>query len=460
MHVIKVFILISLLLGSVGCSVNKNSAPVPQEEVNPRPQWVTNRPISSFDFIGIGMARKDANPNDFQDIAKRNALSDLVSEISVQVSSNSLLFTVERDNTFREDFKNIIRTESNTEITDFQVAGVWENDREYWVFYRLNRQTHRQQVELRKRQASQRAFSFYQAAKEAEQTDVRLAINNYLKSLDALKEFWNDNLEFEHQGRTLFLATEAYQSLQQLCSGIQMQLNNDRIVLNVGNSFQQDLQGAVSYRGQPVDAFPVNLNYPGQHGMVRGTLNTNRTGVFSFQIARINRERNNPNVELTYRVPDLIENGLDRRIALGFLSPLSNWRKVVPILVEPPLVHIISDERNLGVTRRSESVKNFLQAELVRRNFKFTNNPGDADVTITVSGDTKPLGNSGDFHTTALDLTVRAINNANGLTLFSESLTNIRGVQLDHERAGEVAYQRAEQDLRRTTVNRIVEAIN
>jgi hypothetical protein len=451
---------ISFFIGllALSCSAPKSAQQI-QEEVNPRPQWVQQRPITSFDYIGIGMARKDVNPFDFQDIAKRNALSDLVSEISVQVSSNSLMFQIERDNTFREDFKNTIKTQSNLEIRDFQVVGTWENDKEYWIYYRLNRATYREQVETEKRNAGQRAFRFYKAAKEAESSNVILAINNYLKSMDALKEFWNETIEFEEDGKKIFLATDAYQALQNLISGMQMQLNADKLELNVGNGFTQNLQGAVSLRGQPAPNFPVNVHFPGQNGIVRGILTTNNSGVFTFQISKVNRERNNPVVDLSYRVDDIVDPSLDRRMAMAFLSQLSSWRKVVSLDIQPPLVHIKSDEKNLNKRRSSESIKNFLQTELVRRNFRLTENPSLADVTLTVSGNTQPLGASGDFHTTALDLTIRVINNTNGLTLFSESITNIRGVQLDHERAGEVAYQRAEQDLRRNTVNQIANAI-
>jgi hypothetical protein len=57
------------------------------------PNWVTKRPVNSFKFIGVGFADKLSNAN-YQSEAKKNALFDLSSEIKVDISTNSILYTV------------------------------------------------------------------------------------------------------------------------------------------------------------------------------------------------------------------------------------------------------------------------------------------------------------------------------------------------------------------------------
>ena len=49
----------------------------------PRPTWVSARPVTGGYYVGIGLANK--NRPDAQEAAKKNALNDLASEISVTV---------------------------------------------------------------------------------------------------------------------------------------------------------------------------------------------------------------------------------------------------------------------------------------------------------------------------------------------------------------------------------------
>ncbi|MCT4624071.1 MAG: LPP20 family lipoprotein, partial [Schleiferiaceae bacterium] len=85
----------------IGCSSTKVIEPEPT--VAPAPNWVKQKPIESPYYSGIGMAIKSSP--DYLAIAKNNALNDLASEISVQIKSSSVLYQVENNDRFREEFK-------------------------------------------------------------------------------------------------------------------------------------------------------------------------------------------------------------------------------------------------------------------------------------------------------------------------------------------------------------------
>ena len=82
----------TLLLTS--CGSPKEVAPI--EPPAPRPSWVSSKPINSGMYSGIGMAYKSAGA-DYIAMAKNNALNDLASEISVNISSSSLFYQIEQD---------------------------------------------------------------------------------------------------------------------------------------------------------------------------------------------------------------------------------------------------------------------------------------------------------------------------------------------------------------------------
>ena len=83
--------------------------PLSGQQTN-RPDWVKQHPVSGLSYIGIGMA--EISEGDYQQKAKQNALSDLVSEIQVVIAANSLLNTLEDDGNVKQTFAESIRTEA------------------------------------------------------------------------------------------------------------------------------------------------------------------------------------------------------------------------------------------------------------------------------------------------------------------------------------------------------------
>ena len=73
--------------------------PLSGQQTN-RPDWVKQHPVSGLSYIGIGMA--EISGGDYQQKAKQNALSDLVSEIQVVIAANSLLNTLGDDGNVKQ----------------------------------------------------------------------------------------------------------------------------------------------------------------------------------------------------------------------------------------------------------------------------------------------------------------------------------------------------------------------
>src|SRR5262245_17154640 len=105
-----------------------------------RPDWVKARPASSGYYIGVGLASKSRG--DHQETAKKNALNDLASEISVTVEGNSLLYTLDQKTRFDESFTSTIKTTTTELIEGFELVDTWENGTEYWTYYRLSKAEH------------------------------------------------------------------------------------------------------------------------------------------------------------------------------------------------------------------------------------------------------------------------------------------------------------------------------
>ena len=72
--------------------------------------------------------------------AKKNALYDLASEIKVDISSNSVLYTVQNNNNFNENFNSLIKLSNSDNIEGYTLVDSYENEKQYWVYYQLDKQ--------------------------------------------------------------------------------------------------------------------------------------------------------------------------------------------------------------------------------------------------------------------------------------------------------------------------------
>ena len=185
------------------------------------PEWVSNRPFSSDHYIGIASASK--NNTGYQQIAKKNALYDLLSEIRVTIQSVSILSQIDKNGSFKEEFESTIKSSAADELENFEMVGSYEDEQDYWVYYRISKEEYAKQKGENRERAQKMALQFFEKARNAEQAkNYVTAIDFYLQSLLALKAYWGENLEVEHEGRSVFIAIECYTQLQSLLDQINL----------------------------------------------------------------------------------------------------------------------------------------------------------------------------------------------------------------------------------------------
>ena len=124
-----------ILLVTLSCSPNTSVAK------RRAPQWVKERPVSSEYYIGIAVTNKNTNAGNYMQLAKNQALQDLASEISINISSNSVLHQFEDNTSFKEEFEANVKTSIVQELEAYEMLASWTNKKtnEYWVYYRLSK---------------------------------------------------------------------------------------------------------------------------------------------------------------------------------------------------------------------------------------------------------------------------------------------------------------------------------
>ncbi len=186
-----------------------------------QPEWVTNRPNSPTYYIGVASASK-TNTN-YQKIAKRNALDDLLGEIRITIQSVSILNQIDKNGTFKEEFESTIKSSVADEIENLELVDTYEDEQNYWVYYRISKEEYADQKQRNREQVQKMAMQFYGKARNAEESkNYVTAIDFYLQTLLAIKAYWGENIEATYEGESIFLALESYTQLQRLLDEIDL----------------------------------------------------------------------------------------------------------------------------------------------------------------------------------------------------------------------------------------------
>ncbi|QZT35822.1 LPP20 family lipoprotein [Halosquirtibacter xylanolyticus] len=133
----------------LGVSLTIMSCSGPKKAVTPLadlPSWVKQPPIADFYYVGLGSVEKTPyNVNDYRETAKKSALSEISSAISVAVKSNSSLQSVDNQQGVQHHFQSNIITESAHNLEGVELVDSWENDNVYWAYYRLSKLKYQEQ---------------------------------------------------------------------------------------------------------------------------------------------------------------------------------------------------------------------------------------------------------------------------------------------------------------------------
>src|SRR5574344_1671200 len=158
------------------------------------PTWVNTRPQDPDYYIGIGTASKNnSNSESYMALAKKNALADLASEISIQIESRSILNTLQTGHDFSQQFTNQIKAENSIKLEGYEQMGTWENSDYYWIYYRLSKKAY-EQWKIRQKEAavSQARNQYLQAKKMIENKLYINALKLYIEALTSLESYLNE----------------------------------------------------------------------------------------------------------------------------------------------------------------------------------------------------------------------------------------------------------------------------
>ncbi len=440
--------LIILIFILASCK-SKQVVQAPVAESKPAPPWVSHRPNNGFKYVGVGVADK-AKSNSWQMEAKKNALYDLSSEIKVDISVNSVLYTVQNNNKFNENFNSLIKLSNSDNIEGYTLVDSYENDKQYWVYYQLDKEEYAKQKALKKQQTVNKASNLIASSYIDEQNqDFSSSIKKRIQAFGVLTPYLSEEINFDAA------LTKGIKNVFDLTNLIQQQLQSifvgAQAVMPQLKPYQQNYLPLI-YKLElknksALQNFPFIVTSEEDKIKVIEKTATNNSGEIQVKINSVEPLNQTVAFALNPDISGLMGSDSVGRAGISVLKQFIQTPSLkVQANVSPVNIYLTSVEKNMGKVTGANIVEGFLQQRFNGREVTITNKMEQADFIIEADADTKEdvssdvLENNYNIKLAGLVINLNLKSKASGETIFKTQITDVYGYANNLEKAGLNAY--------------------
>ncbi len=455
---VKYVLVFLLALG--GCSPAVNTS-LKTDIKNPKPDWLSAKPDQSVYYIGIGKSIKDATNNYLQE-AKKSALEDLISEIKVNISSTSVLSQLDANKEFQEKYEQIIQTTAADEIEEFEQVDTWQDERNFWVYYRLSKQRYKEIKDEQKRNAVSISLDFFTKAKQAERSgEPVLALGFYYQGFRAIQKYLGEPIRLEFEGKEILLTSEIIANMQLLFDKIEVSVKPTEIALNrrVSLSEQTIIAKAYDKASKKIIAdLPLKAEFEKGSGNIFPNYKTDANGLAKILLTKIGSRDLEQTVSI--KVNPLSFAGqsvtkIDSLVVQKMVVP----RATLLLKVQRPIVYITSVEKSLGADKQNQQITNRIKNYLANSGFEFTNDKSKAELALDVDANSEKGAVSGSIYITYVTAVIRVSATKGNKEIYATTLDRIKGFSLDYQRSSQEAYNKSLEILEKEKLPELLNSI-
>lgn len=422
-----------------------------------RPYWIRSRPAGEVEYIGIGASSKIRNPDNYTQVAKNNALSDLSSEISITVRSNSFLYILDRSYKFDEEFTQGIQTFSDQNLEGFQFIDSWETEFEYWVFYKLNKVLYKDNFERKRKESINISYDLFKKGQsQREARDISGALQMFTRALAGLKEYWGESNTVQTENGEIFLENEILFTLQEMMNDISIRPSDEKVLLSLQNNYKSNFRLNISHKNKPLKNAKATFTFNGERGEVKHTFISDESGKAYVEVKNIRTDEESNNLEVELDLEYWLDNAsiIEKEI-LKIVKP----KKIsIPINLEKPTFFITSKESNLDSELDAAIITNVIKNGLTQKKFKITNDIADTDLILQLYANTERAGISYSFNVAHCDMELKVIDQQ-GNVIYQNALHDVKGLNLDFEGAGIKALNNVAEKVKKTMLKELINSI-
>jgi hypothetical protein len=327
----------------------------------------------------------------------------------------------------------------------------YENDKQYWVYYILDKEKYAEQKAQKKQQIILKASNFISASFVDEQNNAfSSSLKKRIQAFSVLTPYLNEEINFDET------KTNGVKNIFDLSALIQKQIQTislkDASKVNVIKPFQA-LYTPVKYalvikNSVALQNFPFQISSEDDRVKFNKSDITNSQG--NLQIKPLEVEPINQNISITLS-PDINALMGSDSVSKASINILKQFIQTdflkITLSVSNINVFIQSVQKNLGQVIQSNSIQEIIQKKFSGQEINLLDSPQNADYIIESVADTQEdissntLANAYQLRLAKLTINLKLINQLNNGIAYTFQVKDVYGYGNSLDNAGLNAYQ-------------------
>ena len=420
------------------------------------PEWVKEYPVSETHYTGIGIADRSTHPLDYIKIAQQNALQNLMSQIKVTISSQSVFLQMERENGYEEDFKSNIEVKAKEILEGYELVSTYTQSNEYWVYYQLSKQKYHETRNARIQEAIEESKYFLNKA-VLYSTPYKDKYIYYVQALAKLEPYLSEPLLTEFDRENVYLGSEIIARFRSYVDDYQLYCLSKKISAMIGNTVSK-IDIAVEYEGNRLSNIPL-MAVSADLELKNLSKSSNENGVFTTSVPKIKSTQAVQKIEAGINFQEWLDEGTKSEFIQKLFKSIKTHQIIIPIYVYTPTVFVSSEEKHFNIDKKESELRFAAESALTKMGFTPVGNKNEAQLIMNISADTqkgREIKNQKMF-TAFLNMSVQ-VKDLQGRIVFSDNITKLKGIQLDFNQADLNAYQLAKDEISNSIIADFVDS--
>ena len=342
-----------------------------------QPAWVTSHPTDDNSYIGIGFAPlKDP---DYIKKATQNALNDIALQIATRIESNSFMHTVDIDGKSRELFEDKIKSSVVSYLEGQKLVDSYQNDRNYYVYYSLNKAAYESTIQKHKRNAISTGLDYYNKAMQAMDANSLVnAVQLLGKGLEAVTPWLFMDLTTTVNGSRFNVPAELYNAYIQVFDGLTITVNQLNIEGEAFKPIKTPIAGCLSKNGSVIQNVKLKAEFVKGSGDITPPVATDYNGTSEFYVTNITSKASVQEIRIS------IDDSFIADLPVSYRQLIKNqsWPSAkTTITIAPQQVTAYLNVSNSDLSSCEKQIVSIL----ANQHFTMTEDPDNATLFIDLS---------------------------------------------------------------------------
>lgn len=408
------------------------------------PDWVKKHPLSSEYYTGIGTAKITKDKTHLAE-AKKRALSELASEISVTIENKLFRSITGFNERIENEIINEIRSYTKLELEGYELVDTWEGDGYYWIYYRLSIEKYQSIRQKKIIDAADKAINFLNSAIEsAGAGKIEKALRYSIFAANSLSGYINEPIKAGN-GVNRYIIDEIYEFLSDLLLRIEI----IPAEMNIKTTLDELKDERLLFKGEIRDSgnsdpdfsgLPVRFKLTGGRGEIvsAGVFSNKKTAECRIKYLYPEFKKVSLLAEIDLKAYS-VETGISR-ILDNILWKLSVPSAVINVEVVPLSIFINSNEKIMGKKLQIPLIKGKIENLLLKNGFSIAHDMKNSDLLLNINSDTSKGANSRGFYSVFLNCEILVLKADSKDIILKTLYTNLKGTHNSYRSASEKAY--------------------